>query len=472
MASCTRNARFELRRNQSTIWTQNNPTLLSGEPGVELDTGQMKVGDGIRTWNLLPYVGTGGAGSTGPLIFTPSQSNGNDQRILTGYFENSTVKKVRDAYFSGSAGSQQLVLVLASFNPVILAAFNESRLSWDQPCSGFNVTVTNPIDYTSQFISSVHNISASVGSISPLNTFSAGSKSDNPAAGIRWTQVFTVQGLAYIYPGETTDYAEATVTYNINNGTVHQTASDKFRVYWNYPSISVPSKTLTGQTFLGSYTSTDYSVNIGGVNLSGGNFTVEVTGSLGNVTNSSGNGTINFSSPITYMNASTNIPEVNSSATFNRPANVTGTSDSVTLNAKGTINAQFTFPAFYTWTTELAVRPTTSDIINPITGFNSINLQGQPVRLHGSNSYSGQIFNPSPSVNQAFWFGVISTAPDIPTVFKSGDGFTYANNTQLIGRNTYTVDLSPPGALPGTVVYKIFGATYAGSDYPTHIQYY
>ena len=68
MASCTRNARFELRRNTSSNWTTINPKLLAGEPGVELDTGQMKVGDGIRAWNDLPYVGTSGelTGPTGP----------------------------------------------------------------------------------------------------------------------------------------------------------------------------------------------------------------------------------------------------------------------------------------------------------------------------------------------------------------------------------------------------------------------
>jgi len=76
MASCTRNARFELRRNTSSNWTTVNPTLLAGEPGVELDTGQMKIGDGIHTWSDLPYVGTGGGvgatGVTGPTGHTGS----------------------------------------------------------------------------------------------------------------------------------------------------------------------------------------------------------------------------------------------------------------------------------------------------------------------------------------------------------------------------------------------------------------
>ena len=66
MASCTRNTRFEFRRNTSLIWTNINPKLLAGEPGVELDTGQLKIGDGINNWNSLPYVGVSTVGSTGP----------------------------------------------------------------------------------------------------------------------------------------------------------------------------------------------------------------------------------------------------------------------------------------------------------------------------------------------------------------------------------------------------------------------
>jgi hypothetical protein len=66
MSSCTRNVRFELRRNTKLGWNPNF-ILLAGEPGTETDTGQMKVGDGVTPWSLLPYVGGGeGGGPTGP----------------------------------------------------------------------------------------------------------------------------------------------------------------------------------------------------------------------------------------------------------------------------------------------------------------------------------------------------------------------------------------------------------------------
>ena len=43
------------RRDTSINWSNNNPVLSEGEPGYELDTGLYKLGNGITTWNDLPY---------------------------------------------------------------------------------------------------------------------------------------------------------------------------------------------------------------------------------------------------------------------------------------------------------------------------------------------------------------------------------------------------------------------------------
>jgi hypothetical protein len=53
---------LQLRRMTKAAWTACNAVLAPGEPGEETDTGQLKIGDGVTAWNLLPYVGTGGAG--------------------------------------------------------------------------------------------------------------------------------------------------------------------------------------------------------------------------------------------------------------------------------------------------------------------------------------------------------------------------------------------------------------------------
>lgn len=47
--------RIKLRRDTATRWENINPILSLGEPGLETDTGKIKYGDGLTTWNLLPY---------------------------------------------------------------------------------------------------------------------------------------------------------------------------------------------------------------------------------------------------------------------------------------------------------------------------------------------------------------------------------------------------------------------------------
>jgi hypothetical protein len=44
-----------LRRDHKWRWEKIDPVLGPGEPGYELDTGKMKVGDGDARWTDLPY---------------------------------------------------------------------------------------------------------------------------------------------------------------------------------------------------------------------------------------------------------------------------------------------------------------------------------------------------------------------------------------------------------------------------------
>ena len=50
---------FKLRRGTAQRWVEVNPVLEQGEPGFEYDTNKLKIGDGVRTWNDLPYIATG-----------------------------------------------------------------------------------------------------------------------------------------------------------------------------------------------------------------------------------------------------------------------------------------------------------------------------------------------------------------------------------------------------------------------------
>lgn len=48
---------IQVKRGQSSSWEMLDPVLEPGEPGYEMDTGRLKVGNGLASWNNLPYVG-------------------------------------------------------------------------------------------------------------------------------------------------------------------------------------------------------------------------------------------------------------------------------------------------------------------------------------------------------------------------------------------------------------------------------
>ncbi|MGN1200846.1 MAG: hypothetical protein ACI4R8_01090 [Candidatus Caccovivens sp.] len=54
--SKTLNVRQKQKSDLAASWTTNDPILLSGEIGIESDTGNIKVGDGATAWNDLTYV--------------------------------------------------------------------------------------------------------------------------------------------------------------------------------------------------------------------------------------------------------------------------------------------------------------------------------------------------------------------------------------------------------------------------------
>lgn len=51
---------FQFRRDTAAAWTAVNPTLESGELGLETDSALFKIGDGATPWNALSYGGIQG----------------------------------------------------------------------------------------------------------------------------------------------------------------------------------------------------------------------------------------------------------------------------------------------------------------------------------------------------------------------------------------------------------------------------
>ena len=57
MASFTISARLQQKTDTKANWQSRNPVLLVGEIGIEIDTGKLKVGNGVTPWNSLSYIG-------------------------------------------------------------------------------------------------------------------------------------------------------------------------------------------------------------------------------------------------------------------------------------------------------------------------------------------------------------------------------------------------------------------------------
>lgn len=55
---------IKFRRGLAVVLAEKNPLLREGEPCFEVDTGKLKIGNGISTWNQLGYLS--GEGAPGP----------------------------------------------------------------------------------------------------------------------------------------------------------------------------------------------------------------------------------------------------------------------------------------------------------------------------------------------------------------------------------------------------------------------
>ena len=73
-------ATLVLRNDLAATWASRNPILAKGELGAEIDTGLLKIGDGVKHFSELGYINLGKAGD-GALITT----NTSNQFTIAGY---------------------------------------------------------------------------------------------------------------------------------------------------------------------------------------------------------------------------------------------------------------------------------------------------------------------------------------------------------------------------------------------------
>jgi hypothetical protein len=397
-----------------------------------------------------PSSGGGSSGGVDPLVWTEN----NNLRTLTGFIDKGVLQLVRSASFNPN---NLLELVLATFSPTLSASpLPSTSLNWDVPANGFNISVANPPDFTTEYISSVRSITATTGSISPLENFTAGSMLPTPSGGISWTQQFTTPPSGYIRPISTTingGSVNGVISFNYSTGSGELPFTDnaaQVNITWVTPTLTLLLGNLTGQTFLSSYTSTPYTITVSGINNVAAVCSSSVTPVGGNVNNPTSNGTFTFTVPITKDNISIT-RTLTCLTTFTRPVSVTGTSYTAQLSSSASIlSAAFTYPSLYLWTASVAVVPTVSNIVNG-TGFAAgVTQLGDQVK-----ALSGYIMN-NAVVPQAFWFAVKTSATQ-PTTFKTGASPSLLSDVSVTTGNSVSLQPTPlpSGYVP--VSYNLYG---------------
>ena len=156
------NIQFQFRRGTASQWTSANPTLASGELGLETDTSLFKIGNGATGWVGLPYVGI--TGPTGASSAVAAGSTDQVQYNNAGVFAASSNFVYKNSTVRVGIGTSSPTGVLdvcgSATNPVYLQAPVYSRIAIQDVSLTGSVTpsVTTPGLHYNITISTFSNI--------------------------------------------------------------------------------------------------------------------------------------------------------------------------------------------------------------------------------------------------------------------------------------------------------------------------
>jgi len=421
------------------------------------DTQTIRVGDLDTPGGIIiagsSYLGAGGGGGDdhARIIFEIAGDSDQFRDSVQFRDEDSGINTIRRVFFH----NDQLRVELANFTPTVSAS--GQSLSWDVAASQFTVTVTNPDDYDSQYISEVARIGSATGVHDTLSDYTTLGPSVTPDGGVDWNQDFTTNATATIVSngtGLTGGSASATIFFNENDGT-EWTDSSNISYNWQSASSSISFASLTGKNFLESYSTVGYTVSQSGVS-SASNYSHAVTGTGGSLSNSSGSGTMTFTDVLHKDNNSGR--SVSLTTTFSRPAAVTGTAYTVDNDVSDTtISAGFTYPSFYIFTANTSTPPTRADIIDGYDFDSAVTELGNQARV------INQFITNSGGVPRAFFFGVRTSATQ-PTTFKTGASASLLSDVAVTTGNTVSLEPDSPYSGYTAEGYTLYGITLQAGD--------
>jgi len=431
-----------------------NNITLNDLADVNTDNGIISVGevlawDGIR-WEASNAAGVGANAGIGWTI-----DGANDQlRVSSTFNELNDEYNIRTVRINPNG---LLEIEIATFSPEVAA--ENQILAWDQPATHFTVNVDNPTDFASRYIKYVGAITNNNGFHPVLADYAAEAQSQVPAGGIDWTQTFDTTGVASISSNGTGlagGNASADIVFYDDNDEAWNNYGT-INISWQNASTNINFNNLVGQHFLGKYNTIGYNVNISGINDINNNTITILIPTGGDVSNNGGGGTMTFNTPL-HKNNNDNSRIIYLNTEFFRSDDVTGSMYSVIASDSAeNINANFTYPSFYIWTTNSSTVPTRNNII---TG----NDFAAGVTELGNHTKDISTFITNADVDpRCFWFAV-RTDTTQPTVFETGPTSTLLSTVSVTIGNF--IDLEPDIPDPGYIAenYTLYGITLQPGD--------
>lgn len=125
--------RIQFRRDTAAAWTAANPTLASGELGLETDSRKYKIGDGSTAWTSLAYGSLVGNVASSAITQTVTDKSAN--YTLTSADKNTTIRS------TGSAITITIANVLAVGESVEFLQDGTGQITF---AAGSGVTLASP----------------------------------------------------------------------------------------------------------------------------------------------------------------------------------------------------------------------------------------------------------------------------------------------------------------------------------------
>ena len=156
---------IQMKRGTSAALTTKNILLLAGQPCMELDTGQMKIGNGTDKWNDLPYVGnaeditqTNTTTNAAYRVLLSASANDNNEEGILRKSTNFRANPSTGSFYAKGYDRQDITGLTVNLNNYNLSSGSPDIMRFIERTQGGASNITNLPFSASPFILDVESI--------------------------------------------------------------------------------------------------------------------------------------------------------------------------------------------------------------------------------------------------------------------------------------------------------------------------